>query len=214
MKFVYLSAMMLMCFAYSVVFYARTEAKSHQQKSSLQLTTNIVSQRYCAGDEDLDSLQLELRLCYTNIGRQPLILYKGSNDISRVMVSRDAERAAAGQFEANGSVTRVTDGSRVNVEGSTPGEMFVVLPSGASYQTKTAVSVLVARGDASRVAGAITADEYVLQVEVPTWAESDDLAKKLRRRWRQSGFLWYDPVTSMPMPFKVEKQRAVVNCSQ
>lgn len=213
MKFVYLSAMTLMCFACSGVFYARTEANRHQQKSSLQLTTGSVNQRYCAGDEDLDSLQLELRLCYTNIGRQPLILYKGSNNISRVTVSRNAEEATAGRFEANGSVTRVTDGSRVDVEGSTPGEMFVVLPPGASYQTEAEVSVLVARGDANKVVGAITAGEYVLQVEVPTWAESDDLAKKLRRRWRQSGFLWYDPVTSTPMPFRVEKQRPVMNCS-
>lgn len=213
MKFVYLSVMMLMCLASSVVFYAQTEAKSPQQKSPLQFTTSIISQRYCAGDEDLDSLQLELRLCYTNIGQQPLILYKGSNNISRVMVGPGGEEAAAGRFEVNGSVTNVTDGSRIEIKGSAPGEMFIVLPPGSSYNAEAEVSVIVARDNVSKVAGAVTAGEYVLQVEVPTWTESDDLAKKLRRRWRQSGFLWYDPVTSMPMSFRVEKQRSVVNCS-
>jgi hypothetical protein len=213
MKFIYLSGLMLLCFACSAVFYARAKVDTPQGRPPLQLTTSIVNQRYCAGDEDLDSLQLELRLCYTNIGRQPLILYKGSNNISCVMASHNAEDAAAGRFEANGSVTTVTAESHVEIEAAAPGEMFLVLPPGASYETEAEVSVLVARGGVSQVAGAVTAGEYVLQVKVPTWTESDDLAKKLRRRWRQGGFLWFEPITATPMPFRVEKQRPVVSCS-
>ncbi|MCP9496802.1 MAG: hypothetical protein MSG64_20385 [Pyrinomonadaceae bacterium MAG19_C2-C3] len=213
MRLIYLSAVILLCLACAGVFYARTQPSISRQNSPLRLSTSIVSQKYCAGDAELDSLQTELRLCYTNVGQQPLILYKGSNNISRVMVSRSAAEAAAGRFEANGSVTSITDGSHAETEGAVPGEAFIVLPPGASYQTEADIAVLVARGDTSKVAGAVAAGEYVLQVEVPTWSESDDLAKKLRHRWRQSGFLWYDPLTSIPMPLKVEKQRAVVDCS-
>ena len=155
---------------------------------------------------------MNLLLHYTNTRQQPLILYKGSNRVSRLMVSHNPEAAAARRFEVNASLTQVTDGNDVKVEAPTPGALFVILPPGASYDTEESVSVFAVRDDVRRIEGAISSGEYVLQLEVPTWPASNDLAKKLHDLWQRSGCLWYEPVISAPMRFKIETQRKVVDC--
>lgn len=192
---------------------AAEQVTSPQRKPSLQLWTSIISQKYCAGDAELDGLRMNLLLHYTNTGQRPLILYKGSNFVSRLMVSPNQEDATARRFEVNTSLTQVTDGSDVKVEASTPGALFVILAPGASYDTEESVSVFAVRDDARRIEGAINSGEHVLQIEVPTWPASDDLAKKLRNLWQPSGCLWYEPVISAPMQFKVERNRSLVDCS-
>lgn len=186
---------------------------SPHEKPSLQLSTSIISQKYCTGDAELDGLRMKLLLHYTNTGQQPLILYKGSSFVSRSMVSRNSEDAAAGRFEVNTSLTQVTDGSDVKVEAPTPGALFVILAPGASYDTEESISVFAVREGVRRIEGAISSGEHVLQIEVPTWPASNDLARKLQDRWQQSGRLWYEPVISEPMRFKVERKRALVDCS-
>ena len=62
------------------------------------------------------------------------------------------------------------------------------------------------------IAGAVLSGKHLLQVEVPTWPESDELAKELRLRWQPSGLLWYDPVISAPVSFTVDKRHKVFDC--
>lgn len=223
MKATYLLGALLLCCGCLIVFTAQSGVHAHttaeqmsnaQRKPSLQLTISVVSQKYCAGDAELDGLRMNLVLHYTNTGQQPLILYKGSNLISRLMVSHNPEDAAARRFEVNASLTQVTDGSNVKVETTTPGALFVILPPSASYDTEESVSVFAVRDDARRIEGAISSGEHVLQVEVPTWPASNDLAKKLHDLWQRSGCLWYEPVTSAPTArFKVKRNRSVTDCS-
>jgi hypothetical protein len=77
---------------------------------------------------------------------------------------------------------------------------------------KAVVGIFAARHDAKQIQGGITSGEHILQVEVPTWPESNELATKLRSLWQPSGCLWYEPLTSSPMSFTVEKHRKVVDC--
>lgn len=183
------------------------------QKLPLQLTTSLISQRYCAGDADVDVLQMNVRLTYTNVGQQKILLYKGSNLVSRQMVSHSVEDAIAQRFEINSSLTQVGSDSGAKIGMSAPSDAFVTLLPGTSYETEAAISIVVSRNDVNTVSGAITAGEHVIQVELPTWPESSQLAKKLHSSWQQSGCLWYLPIISMPMPFRVERERLVVDCS-
>lgn len=197
-------------YAHVAVAYTRTT----QQEESLppQLTATLMDQQYCIGDAELDSLQMKVRLTFTNIGTRQLILYKGSDLISRIAISRNVEDAAAKQFEVNASITEITDGKRMDFHGSVPGSAFVVLSPGTSYEVETVVTVFAVRGNAREIAGAVRSGKHVLQVEVSTWPHSKALAEELRRRWQFSGFLWSDPLISVPMPFTVKTQRNVVDC--
>jgi hypothetical protein len=188
------------------------QVRANDPKQSLQLTTSIIKLKYCAGDADLDSLRLDLRLNFTNVGQQNLILYKGSNLVSQLMVSQNLKGIADKRFEVNASLTQITDTSAEKVKGSTPNKLFVILPPRASYITEATISIFVFKGDASGVTGAVAAGEHILQVEVPTWTASNDLAKELRSLWQKFGCLWYEPVTSVPMTFKIEKDRVIVDC--
>src|SRR5437867_12530686 len=83
---------------------------------SLRLGVTIVKEKYCKGDAELDALQLDLALKFSNIGPDRLILYKGSR-IRRIIISRNLEAANAKRFELNSSLTWVDDGKRHEIEG-------------------------------------------------------------------------------------------------
>ena len=57
------------------------------------------------------------------------------------------------------------------------------------------------------------AGDYFLQIEVGTWYDSRESAETLRDRWRQYGVLWPDSITFLPMAFRIEKNRTVVNAN-
>jgi hypothetical protein len=218
MKNTHLLAICLLCSGLLLVAGARANIVSERdsdalQRPPLQLSTTVISQDYCTGDAELDGLRMKLLLHYANSGQQPLILYKGSNLVSRLMVSHNSEDAAARRFELNASLTQFTEGGDVKVEAPTPGSLFVILAPGASYDTEESVSVFAVRDDARRIGGAISSGEYVLQVRVSTWPESGDLARKLHDLWQPSGRLWYEPVISAPMRFKIDRNRLVRDCS-
>lgn len=190
---------------------AETDDK-RERESRLHLTVKIVSSEYCAADSELDSLRLKVRLIYTNRGKQQLILYKGSRLISRSIISRNFADAAAKRFEVNASITQLTSGGDKCYTGAAPNKCFVVLPPGTSYEVEGIAGIFVVRGDAREITGAVKSGDHVLQVEVITWHESDEMAKNLRARWLRYGLLWYEPITSAPVPFTVQQQRKVVDC--
>lgn len=190
-----------------------TQSKADlEDERPLQLTLNVLSSEYCVGDSELDGLRLKVRLLYTNKGKQQLILYKGSRLVSRTMISRDFAEAAASRFEVNSSLTQLTSGGENCYKGAAPTRCFVVLPPGASYETEGIAGTFVVRGNGREIAGAVKSGNHVLQIEVITWHESNEMAKELRARWLRYGLLWYEPITSAPVPFTVEQQRKVVDC--
>jgi len=190
---------------------AETDNKQ-EQESPLQLTVKIVGSEYCAADSELDSLRLKVQLIYTNRGKQQLILYKSSRLISRTMISRNFADAAAKRFEVNASLTQLASGGNKCYTGAAPNKCFVVLPPGGSYEVEAIAGIFVVKGDAREITGAVKSGDHVLQVEVITWHESDEMAKNLRARWLRYGLLWYEPTTSTPAPLTVQQQRRVVDC--
>jgi hypothetical protein len=190
-----------------------TEKRDKREpESRLQLAVKIVSSEYCRADPELDSLRLKLKLTFTNRRKEPLILYKGSSLVSRIMISRNSADAAAKRFEVSSLLTQLTSGASRCYKGAIPTSCFVVLPPGASFEIETVVGVFAVRGDAREIAGAVKSGDHLLQVEVVTWHESDELAKNLQARWLRHGLLWYEPITSAPVEFTVSLNRNVVDC--
>jgi hypothetical protein len=214
---------LLLCVAVVIGFNAQSHAATcseasqcgeARQEQPLQLTTSVVSQRYCEADDEVDALQLELKLRYTNAGSDAIILDKSSGEIPHVMVSRNLEEAKARQYvsDVRLSLYSVEERKQV-VYGSSPGDGFVYLAPGASYETEGYVTLTALRGE-TKLRGHLEAGNYVLQVTTSTWPESESLAKELRVRWRERGVLWYGNVTSEPMSFEVAKNRIVIDCAK
>ena len=175
--------------------------------ASLQLTTEIVGQRYCTGDGDLDGVLLELRLMYRNTGTSPLILYKGSTPVHRIVLRKTANDAP----EVDSSLSWYSD-RPWTVDASELGERFVILRPNASFETQTKTRVFVTRDDSKAFPGSVGSGDHYLQVTIPTWFGSPELADAMQREWRAHGILWRQPMTSLPTKFTIAKQRAIVDC--
>ncbi|MEN3327571.1 MAG: hypothetical protein V7638_2378 [Acidobacteriota bacterium] len=105
---------------------------------SLQLTTEILGQRYCTGDADLDGVVLELRLVYRNTGTSPLILYKGSTNVYQIIVRKTAD----GTPEANAQISWYSNGIW-RVDASSLRKSFVILQPNDIFETHTETRVFV-----------------------------------------------------------------------
>lgn len=182
-----------------------------QEERNLELTVSIVGQRYCVVSEDLNSIQMTLRLRYTNTGSQKIILYKGVRLFYQIFVSRNEQDAAARRYETRMTHSRYYDLLPEKIDAPNPSSVFTILSPGASYETEQTIALPVVRGD-RRIGNSIEAGEHVLQVWVSTWYESKKLAQTLRERWQRRGFLWADALGAKPVSFSVEKNPAAVVC--
>ncbi|HEY0765469.1 MAG TPA: hypothetical protein VGD61_24035 [Pyrinomonadaceae bacterium] len=173
-----------------------------------QLTTELVGQRYCTGDADLDGVLLKLRLVYRNTGTSPLILYKGSTDVSQIIVRKTADSSP----EVNSHLSWYSDRPWTTVEASSLRKLFVVLQPNTTFETRTSTRVFVTRDDLAHVQGAVESGDHYLQVTIPTWLGSQELADAIQQKWRSKGILSHDAVTSLPMKFTIAKQRTIADC--
>src|SRR5215210_1703669 len=157
MRAFHLFIIYLFCLAVSVASEAQTSNRKSitetlvndkSQPPPLQLRTTIINHKYCKADEELDVLQMDLRLKFTNTSNQNITLYRYSNRVSRVMVSQSLEDAAANRFEINASFTLVTAPANEHFTTSAFNKLFVILRPGTSYEAKTRVGVFLVRGNA------------------------------------------------------------------
>lgn len=186
-----------------------------EEELSLRLTTKVLTQRYCKepGSDVSDNLRIKLGLRYANVGSRPLILYKHENTVFREMISRDQLDAAAHRYVWDFSLTVVTGGKDATIDSPVPGASFIVLRPGQFFDGEAETTVFVRRGRAGKESDGLLPGEYVLQVAVSTWPESESLAERLRTRWQGIGSLWFRDITSAPMLLRIEKNRKLVNCS-
>ena len=189
-------------------------AKSVQETPPLRLTMSLISSRYCRepGSDTSVNLRLKLRLRYTNVGQQPLILYKYDNTILRTMVSRDPADASNQRYVWDMSSTTVTGGKDVRTESAVPGTSFSVLTSGQYYEAEQETTVFVRGKSNGNESDGLAPGKYFLEVIVGTWPESLDLANLLRDRWQANGLLWSNALKSETMAFTIDGKRKEVNC--
>src|SRR5882762_2103804 len=105
-----------------------TGAIAAQPRTSkpLELTAEIVSQSYCAVNEDSAVLELKLKLRFRNVGNQKLILYKG-HDLFYQTKIRSAPGNPAGPYEVWVLNARYFDQEAEVIDRSSPGKIFITL---------------------------------------------------------------------------------------
>ena len=195
-----------------LIIVAATPATPAQAATdeALELTTEIAQQRYCVGDAELDGVSFVLRIRYRNTGTQPLILYKGSTDVYGIVVRKTADGSVESDLEPH--VLWSSD-KPWTVDSASLNSLFVVLRPTETYEAVTTARVFVTRDDTRLIAGSVQSGDHYLQVTIPTWPGSKDLADSMQDKWRSHGTLWSVAVTSLPMKFTIPKARTVSDCS-
>ena len=200
-----------------LVFFSAFVTQETQKPVPLKLTLKVSESRYCVGDDEIDGLQLKMRFVYQNRTTGPVILYKHSPTPSRVMVATSIADAVAQRYELDFALTwyseKGSDDAGTCYKESTPSNCFVLIAPGSSYEADGEVRVLAVRDDTKDVPGAVKSGEHVLQLVIPTWEESAKLGQEVASRWRSHGSLWYQPLTSEPLTFTIDKERKVVECN-
>lgn len=181
--------------------------------SPLRLNTEIIKQSYCDGpDPELLSLRLLLRLSFANIGKQTIVLERGSKQVPAVKISKTAEDAVADHFEEtfNNNIVTSNDGAFRLLKRPTAGR-FVFLKPGEIYKSIADVTVPVPR--ANLVSATVDPGSHYLQVEVWTWDESQIETKMIRQKWALGGILWSKNILSNPMRFDVTAAPKPEDCT-
>jgi hypothetical protein len=202
-----------------VVLYAQSASPGGDLSASkaiqneakiLRLTTSIVKERYCL---DIGSRFLEwtLNLTYANVGNRPILVDKKSSWIYRTMVSRNLQAASAGRYEYDPSSFH-SDLRKIGFLNTPEADSFVVLKPGESFSVEAACRVHLYDGTKDSE-DSLHPGNHVLQARVATWHYYTD-PREYRDKWSKRGYLWFDNVTSLPMPFTVERNPAVTPCSK
>jgi hypothetical protein len=179
-------------------------AKQDNSKAQLQLTTSVVERKH----QCYNFMGLKVRLAFKNIGSAPIILDKRSF-ILGIMVSRDPEAAAAKQYETTGRYD-LFDGAFFNVD---PSDMsnFLVLKPGEVYEKDEGVGSFWIDDRTPPRKGYLKTGTHFLQIQVNTWSYFTD-SKLFEKKWRDKGVLWLELMTSLPMPFTIEKDSSLPIC--
>jgi hypothetical protein len=132
------------------------------------------------------------------------------------MAGRSVRAIAAGKYDQE---ARAHDyfGADYGLDFTSPPDIseFKIIRPGESHEVDgpwTTVSFIVDDGT-TLPKGYLPLGSYFLQIRVGFWPYFSDL-KVWRKKWRDQGYLWSEPLTSIPMPFTVQKDRPIVKCQQ
>ncbi|HVS82793.1 MAG TPA: hypothetical protein VHE60_13770 [Pyrinomonadaceae bacterium] len=153
---------------------------------------------------------MNLRLRYTNVGNQKLILYKGHDLFYQTRIRSASSGTQA--YEVLFLNSRYFDEEFESIDQALPGKVFVSLSPGAVYERKLMVGIAVVSEGVERGDSTIRAGDHTLQLIVSTWYKTRSLAEKLRQQWERKGLLWFDPLVSAPIRFTVQRPGALPLC--
>lgn len=185
-------------------------AQTSAPKQPLVLTVEMAGQQYCAVNVELTSLRMKLKLRYTNVGRQKLILYKGHDLFYQIKIR--SLKTGTNPYEVTLLNSRYFDEQPEPIDVSAPSSVFVILVPGATYEREIESSIGVTGHWANRGDSAVIDGEHALQLTVSTWYKSKSLAQKLRQQWERKGLLWFDSITSTPILLTVTRAHRAVSC--
>lgn len=198
--------------AWSLGCAVASRAQSRAEPPSpVALTVEVVGQKYCAINAGNASLQMRLRLRYTNAGGRKLILYRGQ-DLFYQTKFRRGEAGGARPYEVTFLHASWPGGDSEAVEQPSPGRAFVIINPGGTYERELEVNVGVVDDEARRGNQAVAEGEHRFHLVISTWYRSRPLALKLRQQWERKGLLWIDPLVSAPLSLTVKKPAAQPPC--
>lgn len=202
-----LCCVMSLCWLWGVCLRAQTESPLHASQvtnggdyaNDLSLNAEVFNQTYCHVDLDTFSVQMLIKLRFTNVSDHNVILSRRIESPAIVRVAKTVQDAQSGTFEYNPTIDyfphKISAGPRFAKNPDS--RLFITLSPKESYET-TVTTAVVGAVDKSRVPkmrGLLDKGSHVLQLGVSTWpyqwphfktsADSQDLAK----RWRPVGHL-------------------------
>ena len=181
-----------------------------QDQNQLRLTTSIVKERYCSG-RGSRFLEWTLNLKYTNRGPRPILVDKKSSRVSRTLVSRNLKAAATERY-VYAPIPVYADLGPLGFRPTPDPGSFIILKPTESFTVQADCRVHVYDGT-NETKDDLHPGNYILQVRVAPWDYYAD-PKEYRDKWIDRGFLWFENVTSEPMPFSIEKWPKLVPCSE
>jgi len=201
-----LTAVLFLIIGSFCLFNKTSLAADTVRKARLELTTTIVKQKSCFPGH----LSLHLRLTFKNVGETPVIIDKRSF-VTRTLVSRNLNAANGRKYLQQIRADLFADSFPVH---PTDLSDFVIIQPGETYDLQTEqtrVSLYVAESNRESKVN-LRPGNYLLQVEVATWPYLRN-AEQFRQRWKTNGVLWSQGITSQPMAFVIEQNRAISRCS-
>ena len=197
-------------FGFLFVIACSTQSAYTQTQKQLELTSEIIEQSYCSIDQKT-SLQLRLKLRYTNVSSQRLIVYNGHDLFFQTKI-RSAQAAGAPLAEVLLLNMRYFDEEFERIDARTPGRVFVKLAPGASFERELMTGVGVTDNPAPASDTTVKPGPQILQLIVSTWYQSTKLADKLRQQWQREGLLWSQPLYSVPLKLMIDKPSTTSPC--
>ena len=190
-----------------ILAHTTTNSRNHTffrnlPKARLQLTTSILERKSCSRDH----FGLRLRLTVRNVGEEPVILHK-QRAISRIMVSINLAAASKKQYEQD---LRYDDPTASSGLDSPLFSDFTIVKPGELVEFEEPVSVYLFN-EKRKAERFLNEGIHFLQVDVGSWPYVAD-PTPFRKKWSDKGYLWFEGLTSDPMPFTIEKDRPVVKC--
>jgi hypothetical protein len=182
-----------------------------QTPRPLQLTAEVIEQRYCSINGDKISLQLKLRVRYSNLGAERLIIYQGHDLFYQIKVRSDAAGGAQ-PYEVLLLNMHYFDEEFERIDASSPGKVFEKLAPKEVFDRELITGLGVTDHDKDRSSTAVKPGRHTVHVIVSTWYQTPQLAVKLREQWQRKGVLWTQPLTSVPVNLVIEKPAAAPPC--
>ena len=182
-----------------------------QTPRPLQLTTEVIEQKYCSISPDKITLQLKLRVRYSNLGAERLIIYQGHDLFYQIKVRNEAAGGAQ-PYEVLLLNMHYFDEEFERIDASSPGKVFEKLAPREVFQRELITGLGVTDQDKDRSSTTVTPGRHTVHVIVSTWYQTPQLAQKLREQWQRKGVLWTQPLTSAPVSLVIEKPAAAPPC--
>lgn len=135
---------------------------------------SVVRLTYCdGGDEEINVLQLRLKLTFRNDRDAPAVLYLGAPSVVRVVLAKDQPALRAGVFETELFPSVYSTGDAI------VRKHFYVLQSGQQRSTDLPLAVPIPIAARAGVAAGIArAGSHVLRLTIQVWPDDPALAEQ------------------------------------
>ena len=193
----------------SQIFLPNTLA--YQSQKPLQLSAEVIEQRYCSIKPDKLTLQWKLRVRYSNLGGDRLIIYQGHDLFYQIKVRSDAAGGAQ-PYEVLLLNMHYFDEEFERIDANSPGNVFEKLAPKEVFERELITGLGVTDHDKDRSSTAVKPGPHTVHVIVSTWYQTPQLAVKLREQWQRKGVLWTQPLTSAPISLVIEKPATAPPC--
>lgn len=178
-------------------------------ENHLSLTASIEKQEYCLIPDGRTNLRIYLRLEFTNVSHEKVIVWQKSNFVDGMDITDYA--AGSQPLQWPHILIDRTIPKKDEIVPPSPGEDYSILKPGRTLRTKSVVHIDLLHSKLPRN-GLVNPGKYALAVTVATWFDTEDAAVVSREQWHHSGYLVSSDVKSEPVSFSVSPNPQFHDC--